>query len=268
VVEHTAKKVSNKHFIPVTAIARSKVYVVGHPDVPANNLSELVDIMRKDPGRLSWSVGNRQFYNDLELVTKDLKIDMSQMVITRSNGTNSVPLVVGKHIDLGMWPGTVVSELVKGGQLKIIGSYKKGDKPNNQIQSIEEMVGMGTLTDDGVGLFLLPNSSKNFVEFWKKFCQEFHQDESVKQQLADNYFYKFDNGEEAIVRILKTHSKSTVLTQREEEIYNLIRVRGLSNRQISTQLSIGESAVKLHVSNLLKKHGLRSRTQLAALPIN
>ncbi len=52
------------------------------------------------------------------------------------------------------------------------------------------------------------------------------------------------------------------LTRREREVAALI-ARGLTNRQISTELTISERTVGNHVANILKKLGLRSRTQVA-----
>jgi pimeloyl-ACP methyl ester carboxylesterase/class 3 adenylate cyclase/DNA-binding CsgD family transcriptional regulator len=53
------------------------------------------------------------------------------------------------------------------------------------------------------------------------------------------------------------------LTRREQEVLPLV-ARGLSNRQIADELSIGERTVEGHVANILAKRGLASRTQLAA----
>ena len=52
------------------------------------------------------------------------------------------------------------------------------------------------------------------------------------------------------------------LTLREREIALLV-ARGLSNRQISTELSISERTAANHVAKILKKLGLNSRTQIA-----
>jgi DNA-binding NarL/FixJ family response regulator len=56
---------------------------------------------------------------------------------------------------------------------------------------------------------------------------------------------------------------SVTLSDRQYEIFTLVAKRGLSNKQIATELKIAESTVKNHVSDILKQFGLRSRTQLA-----
>jgi len=55
---------------------------------------------------------------------------------------------------------------------------------------------------------------------------------------------------------------SSVLTQREREIEALI-ARGQTNRQIAADLSLSARTVDTHVSRILHKRGLSSRTQLA-----
>lgn len=53
------------------------------------------------------------------------------------------------------------------------------------------------------------------------------------------------------------------LTRREREVAILV-ARGLTNRQISTELSISERTAGNHVAKILRKLGLHSRAQIAA----
>jgi predicted ATPase/DNA-binding SARP family transcriptional activator/DNA-binding CsgD family transcriptional regulator len=53
------------------------------------------------------------------------------------------------------------------------------------------------------------------------------------------------------------------LTPREKEVAVLV-AKDLSNRQIASQLMLSEHTVATHIRNILKKLGLRSRTQIAS----
>jgi DNA-binding NarL/FixJ family response regulator len=53
------------------------------------------------------------------------------------------------------------------------------------------------------------------------------------------------------------------LTKREHEVFRLVTKMGLSNRKIADTLHISEDTVKSHVGSIMKKYGVRNRTQLA-----
>jgi NarL family two-component system response regulator LiaR len=55
---------------------------------------------------------------------------------------------------------------------------------------------------------------------------------------------------------------SEVLTERETDVLRLL-AKGQSNKEIAQTLSIGEQTVKTHVSHILNKLGVPSRTQAA-----
>jgi DNA-binding NarL/FixJ family response regulator len=56
--------------------------------------------------------------------------------------------------------------------------------------------------------------------------------------------------------------QTEALTPRETEVLQLL-ARGLANKEIARDLGIGEKTVKTHVSNILSKFGVLSRTQAA-----
>jgi NarL family two-component system response regulator LiaR len=65
-----------------------------------------------------------------------------------------------------------------------------------------------------------------------------------------------------LMREIQVPQSPEKLTPRETEVLRLL-ARGLSNKEIGTTLVIGEKTVKTHVSSILSKLGVPSRTQAA-----
>jgi DNA-binding NarL/FixJ family response regulator len=65
-----------------------------------------------------------------------------------------------------------------------------------------------------------------------------------------------------LMREMRQPENPDALTERENEVLKLL-ARGRANKEIARDLSIGEKTVKTHVSNILSKLGVQSRTQAA-----
>jgi NarL family two-component system response regulator LiaR len=71
---------------------------------------------------------------------------------------------------------------------------------------------------------------------------------------------------ERLMREVPAPESPEMLTRRETEVLRLL-ARGRSNKEIAVDLSIAEKTVKTHVSNILGKLGVSSRTQAALYAI-
>jgi len=65
-----------------------------------------------------------------------------------------------------------------------------------------------------------------------------------------------------LVREVRAPERPETLSERETDVLRLLAM-GKANKEIATHLSIGETTVKTHVSNILMKLGVSSRTQAA-----
>lgn len=65
-----------------------------------------------------------------------------------------------------------------------------------------------------------------------------------------------------LLREVRAPESPEALTGRETDVLRLL-ARGLANKEIAQELSIGEKTVKTHVSHILSKLGVASRTQAA-----
>jgi DNA-binding NarL/FixJ family response regulator len=63
-------------------------------------------------------------------------------------------------------------------------------------------------------------------------------------------------------RMVRLISGDEALSRRETEVLSLV-ARGLANKEVARELGVTRSTVKAHVSGMLSKLGLPSRTQLA-----
>jgi len=71
---------------------------------------------------------------------------------------------------------------------------------------------------------------------------------------------------QVLVQGLKTPQTTYDLTTREKEILSLMGA-GLGNEEIAVRLVVSRSTVKFHVSNILSKLGVTSRTEAVALAL-
>lgn len=65
-----------------------------------------------------------------------------------------------------------------------------------------------------------------------------------------------------LMREVRAPDSPETLTDRETDVLRLL-ARGKANKEVAQELSIGEKTVKTHVSNILAKLGVQSRTQAA-----
>jgi tripartite-type tricarboxylate transporter receptor subunit TctC len=122
-----------KDFAPVSIVSASPQVVVANPSVPAKSLSELIELARKDPGKMNYgsmSIGFGQLTAE-RFFRQALKIEMVRVPFQ-----GAAPLLnsaVGGHTQLGFIGLPPAAPLIKDGKLRalvVVGSRRSPDFPD------------------------------------------------------------------------------------------------------------------------------------------
>ena len=95
--------------------------------------------------------------------------------------------------------------------------------------------------------------------FWQKEIQEQPLFDIMDRVMAGETVYPSEQIEVPI-----GNTVSTEFTDREVEVLKEL-VTGASNKEIAEKLNIGQSTVKMHITNMLQKAGFHSRLELALM---
>jgi DNA-binding NarL/FixJ family response regulator len=131
----------------------------------------------------------------------------------------------------------------------------RGSHPEMDIVAVTSFIEEEKVTaalEAGASGYLLKDASADEVAnaIRAAFAGEVHLDPQVARVLAQR------------MRSRREEPTTEPLTAREQEVLRLL-ARGAANKEIAHELSITERTARTHVSNILGKLGLASRTQAA-----
>ncbi|SHE52430.1 two component transcriptional regulator, LuxR family [Seinonella peptonophila] len=120
---------------------------------------------------------------------------------------------------------------------------------------------MVTVSDDALDLFeALKKGAQGYLlknlntDIWIEYLHSLMEDdESMSPEVAHRIIQGFHQTSE--------HKSVSSLTQREQEVLCLV-VKGWSNKEIASTLTISEYTVKNHLKNIMQKLQLKNRVQL------
>ena len=159
------------------------------------------------------------------------------------------------HIDMVRRHGGTISEfmmmletMMKYANVPVKPSIGVGIEATTHVTTVKELQKHKILA-------IIPSAKTIGIEYAR---------EAIKSMLDDTPHWP----KEIISKLPGNENKvknktSHALTDRQQEVFDLIAKRGLSNKQIARVLNISESTVKIHVSAVMKNLCVRNRTQLA-----
>jgi tripartite-type tricarboxylate transporter receptor subunit TctC len=180
---------AQKDFAPISLIGTAPLVLVGKNDLPANNIAELMKLLKANPGKYSFaSSGVGTSLHVLgEMINVDGKVKMVH--VPYSAAPQIVTDLMGNQIDLAILPLNLALPAYKTGALKIFGeSEQKRSSLAPEMPSLAEEPDLSTV-DMTVwyALFAPAKVDPAIIDQVSKATAEVLHDPEVKKKFAEVY---------------------------------------------------------------------------------
>ena len=109
-----------KNFVPITQLVSGPLILLVHPDVPANNLKELLELARKNPGKLSYGSVGAGSTTHLAGELLSQRTGIVWLHVPYKGAAPVITNLLGKQIDAGIVNISLAKSYVETGRLKPI----------------------------------------------------------------------------------------------------------------------------------------------------
>lgn len=152
-----------KGFETITVLANTHQVIVAHPTVPANNLKELIDYAKKNPGRLNYGSAGTGSATHLNMSLFLTMAGIDVVHVPYKGSTQARQDVLAGQVQLAMDGLLPVQPLIKDGRLKAMGiTSSKRAQSNPEIPTIGEVV-PGYASDTWYGILAPAGTSKEVL---------------------------------------------------------------------------------------------------------
>jgi tripartite-type tricarboxylate transporter receptor subunit TctC len=141
-----------KDLAPVTMTGTSSIMIAGAPNMPANNLREVIELAKKNPGKMTYASPGAGSSMHLagELLKQQAGIDM--LHVPFKGGAQAYPEVMAGRVELQLDPTFGINRHVQAGKMKGIAvTSAKRDPQAPDVQAVAETIpGFEVLSINGI----------------------------------------------------------------------------------------------------------------------
>jgi len=145
-----------KDFIPITLVADTPDILIANPNFPPNNITEFVDYVKKQPGKIAFASPGSGSLNrlEMEVFRRDAGLDMVH-VPYRGGAAPAVNDILGGHVQVMFVTLSSALSNVKGGMLKAFAVTTKERVPSTpDVPTLCELVWKNGISSSWQGLFI------------------------------------------------------------------------------------------------------------------
>lgn len=141
-----------KDLAPVTMTGTSSIMIAGAPNMPANNLREVIALAKKNPGKMTYASPGAGSSMHLagELLKQQAGIDI--LHVPFKGGAQAYPEVMAGRVELQLDPTFGINRHVQAGKMKGIAvTSSKRDPQAPNVQTVAETIpGFEVLSINGI----------------------------------------------------------------------------------------------------------------------
>lgn len=109
-----------KDFAPVSLMGIAPLFLVANPSLPVNNLRELVDYVRANPGKVSYGSSGIGSIHHLSMEAFKHAFGLNMIHVPYKGTGQSVPALLGGQVSLLFSAGPSIMQHWKAGKLKVL----------------------------------------------------------------------------------------------------------------------------------------------------
>ena len=180
-----------RDMIPVSLVNTAPMVLVAHPSVPANNFDELVQYVRRNPGKLNYASSGVGTLPHLAMEMVKRKAGLHIVHIPYRGGAQIANDVAGNQVELAMLITASAIPFLKSGAIKAVavtGANRIAALP--QVPAIGEIAAMrGYNVVSWAGLYAPANTPTDVIQRVSQELAELLKTEAVRGRLAEQSIF-------------------------------------------------------------------------------
>ena len=178
-----------RSFAPVTKFAASPHLFFVHPSMPVKSISELVDLVKKNPQKYSIATPGVGTTPDLSAHLFRLETKIDVVPVPYAGGAPSLQAVLGNQVPIGCQAIPPVTVHVKAGRLRALAlTSAKRISALPDVPTMAEAGYQGQEAETMTGVLLPAGTPKAIVDKWHKEAQRIAAQPDVKAKIIEMGF--------------------------------------------------------------------------------
>ena len=209
-----------KDFAPITGIVRINQALLGHPSVPAKNVSELIALAKQKPGELTYGTAGIGSAPHMNMVLFESMAGVKLVPVHYRGAAPALTDVIAGHVNLMSVSVSLALPPFRSGQIKIFGiGSPKRLAPAADIPTVAESGLPGYEAATWFGLFATAGTPREVVLKLNAEVQKILSDSGFREKfLAPQMFEPMASTPEAFADYIKAQTQKWAKVIHEQKL--------------------------------------------------